>query len=90
MNNKVHESVGGQSTAAKNINLSAIVNSLGANKMFKAESPDELKQKIGEFLSNSELTFLEVKIRPGSRDDLGRPTKTTVENKVSFMKFLEN
>ena len=90
MNNKVHESVGGQSTAAKNINLSKVVNSLGASKMFKAEAPDELNQIIGEFLSNSELTFLEVKIRPGSRDDLGRPTKTPVENKVSFMKFLEN
>jgi len=90
MNNKVHESVGGQSTAAKNINLSKVVNSLGASKMFFAESPNELKQKIGEFLSNSELTFLEVKIQPGSRDNLGRPTKTPVENKVSFMKFLEN
>ncbi len=90
MNNEVHESVGGQSTVAKNINLSSIVNSLGASKMFKAESPNELKQKIGEFLSNSELTFLEVKIQPGSRDNLGRPTKTPVENKVSFMKFLEN
>ena len=90
MNNKVHESVGGQSTAAKNINLSKVVNSLGVSKMFFAESPNELKQKIGEFLSNSELTFLEVKIQPGSRDNLGRPTKTPVENKVSFMKFLEN
>ena len=90
MNNKVHESVGGQSTAAKNINLSKVVNSLETSKMFFAESPSELKQKIGEFLSNSELTFLEVKIQPGSRDDLGRPTKTPVENKVSFMKFLEN
>ena len=90
MNNKVHESVGGQSTAAKNINLSKVVNSLGASKMFFAESPNELKQKIREFLSNSELTFLEVKIQPGSRDDLGRPTKTPVENKVSFMKFIEN
>ncbi|RMZ48771.1 phosphonopyruvate decarboxylase [Candidatus Marinimicrobia bacterium PRS2] len=90
MNNKVHESVGGQSTAAKNINLSKVVNSLETSKIFFAESPNELKQKIREFLSNSELTFLEVKIQPGSRDNLGRPTKTPVENKVSFMKFLEN
>ena len=90
MNNKVHESVGGQSTAAKYIDLSGIVNSLGANKMFKAESPVELKQYIGEFLSCSNSSFLEVKIQSGSRDDLGRPTKTPVENKVSFMKFLEH
>jgi len=90
MNNEVHESVGGQSTAAKYIDLSGIVNSLGASKMFKAESPNELKQKIKEFLFCSEPSFLEVKIQPGSRDDLGRPTINPVENKVSFMKFLEN
>ena len=90
MNNKVHESVGGQSTVAKNINLSAIVESFGVIKMFLAESSSELKQKIKEFLFCSEPSFLEVKIRPGSRDDLGRPTKAPLENKVSFMKFLEN
>ena len=90
MNNKVHESVGGQSTVAKNINLSAIVESFGVIKMFLAKSSLELKQKIKEFLFCSEPSFLEVKIRPGSRDDLGRPTINPVENKVSFMKFIEN
>jgi len=90
MNNEVHESVGGQSTAAKNINLSQIVESFKVNKMFLAESSSELKQKIKEFLFCSEPSFLEVKIRPGSRDDLGRPTINPVENKVSFMKFLED
>ena len=90
MNNEVHESVGGQSTAAKNINLSEIVESFKVNKMFLAESSSELKQKIKEFLFCSEPSFLEVKIRPGSRDDLGRPTINPVENKVSFMKFLED
>ena len=58
--------------------------------MFKAESPNELKRKIGEFLFCSEPSFFEVKVSPGSRDDLGRPTINPVENKVSFMKFLEN
>jgi len=90
MNNEVHESVGGQSTVAKNINLSAIIESFGVIKIFFAESSSELKQKIKEFLFVSEPSFLEVKIRPGSRDDLGRPTINPVENKVSFMKFLED
>ena len=58
--------------------------------MFKAESPNELNQKIAEFISFSESSFLEVKIQPGSRDELGRPTIKPIENKVSFMKFLEN
>ena len=90
MNNEVHESVGGQSTVAKNINLSAIIESFEVIKMFLAESSLDLKQKIKEFLFCSEPSFLEIKIRPGSRYDLGRPTIKPIENKVNFMKFLEN
>jgi len=89
MNNKVHESVGGQDTAAKNIDLSAIVESVGTNKMYNAETPSELKDNIKDFMTNSGPSFLEVKIRPGSRDDLGRPTIKPADNKASFMRFLE-
>ena len=90
MNNEVHESVGGQATAAKEINLSSVIESFGASDIFFAESSLQLKHKVSEFLSSSKPSFLEVKICPGSRDDLGRPTINPVENKVSFMKFLEN
>jgi len=90
MNNEVHESVGGQATAAKEINLSSVIESFGASDIFFAESSSQLKHKVSEFLSSSKPSFLEVKICPGSRDDLGRPTINPVENKVSFMKFLEN
>jgi len=89
MNNGVHESVGGQATAAKNIDLSAIVEAVGASKMFKAESPAELKENIPKFLSCVGPSFLEIKISPGSREDLGRPTIKPVDNKQDFMKFLE-
>ncbi len=33
--------------------------------------------------------FLEVKIRPGARKDLGRPKTSTLHNKEIFMKFLQ-
>jgi len=90
MNNEVHESVGGQATAAKEINLSSIIESFGVNDLFFAESSLELKSKISKFLSSSKSSFLEVKICPGSRDDLGRPTIKPIENKVNFIKFLES
>ena len=90
MNNEVHESVGGQATAAKEINLSSVIESFGVSNMFFAESLSELKHKVPEFLSSLRTSFLEVKICPGSRDDLGRPTINPVENKVSFMKFIED
>ena len=89
MNNEVHESVGGQETAAKNIDLSAIVGAMGPSKMFKAATPAELKEKITDFMKCVGPSFLEVKIRPGSREDLGRPTIKPVNNKENFMGFLE-
>ena len=57
--------------------------------MFKAETPAELKENISKFLSCVGPSFLEIKIRPGSREDLGRPTIKPVDNKQDFMKFLK-
>lgn len=34
--------------------------------------------------------LLEIKVRIDSRDDLGRPTTTPVENKEHFMDFITN
>ena len=89
INNEVHESVGGQETAAKNIDLSYVVKSMGIKNMYKAQSTDELIKRLNHFLSSNGPSFLEVKVRPGSRDDLGRPTITPVENKKNFMAFLD-
>ena len=89
MNNEVHESVGGQKTAAKELDMTAIVNSLGSSKIFKAETASDLDLKFIDFISCPGPSFLEVKIRPGSREDLGRPTINPVDNKENFMKFLE-
>ncbi len=90
MNNEVHESVGGQETSAKKLDLSAIVEAVGSSKMFKAETSDDLESNFNDFISCTGPSFLEVKIRPGSREDLGRPTIKPVDNKENFMKFLEN
>ena len=81
MNNEVHESVGGQETAAKNLDLSAIVEAVGSSKVFKAATPNDLKTNITNFITCSGPSFLEVKIKPGSREDLGRPTVKPVDNK---------
>jgi phosphonopyruvate decarboxylase len=89
MNNEVHESVGGQDTAAKNIDLSAIVGAMGTSKMFKAGTPAKLKANIADFMQCVGPSFLEVKIRPGSREDLGRSTIKPVNNKENFIRFLE-
>jgi phosphonopyruvate decarboxylase len=89
INNEVHESVGGQETAAKDLNLSAIVEALGSSNIFMAETLSELKTSFTDFITCSGPSFLEVKVQPGSRENLGRPTIKPVDNKVEFMSFLE-
>ena len=90
-NNWLNELIDSQ----KNLGIShpILVTSPGNRRRLKLDSQfssDSIFSNIGEFLSCSNSSFLEVKIQSGSRDDLGRPTKTPVENKVSFMKFLEH
>jgi phosphonopyruvate decarboxylase len=89
MNNEVHESVGGQDTAAKDIDLSAIVEAVGASKIFKAETLTDLIIQFPDFITCVGPSFLEVKIQSGSRENLGRPTIKPIDNKENFMKFLE-
>ena len=88
LNNEAHESVGGQETAAKNIDLAKIVDAIGSSKVFCAENLNELNKKISELLYSDGPSFLEVKIQVGSRSDLGRPDIKPVDNKVSFMSFI--
>ena len=89
MNNEVHESVGGQSTAAKKLDMSAIVNALRTSNIFYAETLIELKKNMTNFLTCLGPSFIEVKIQSGSRKNLGRPTITPIDNKENFMRFLE-
>jgi len=89
LNNEVHDSVGGQETAAKNLDLSKVVASIGSSKIFQAENSAELKNRLIDFITCDGPSFLEVKIQPGSRSDLGRPNVKPIENKESFMAFLD-
>ncbi len=89
INNEVHESVGGQSTAAKHVDLSAIVKATGISQIFKANTAIELKSKINVFMECDGPSFIEVKVSPGSRENLGRPTIKPSDNKEKFMKFLK-
>ena len=89
LNNEVHDSVGGQSTAAKDIDISAVVKSMGSSKIFIVETKDVLKEKMKNFMNCTGPSFIEIKIRPGSRKDLGRPTIKPDKNKINFMRFLE-
>ena len=90
INNFVHESVGGQETASKFIEYSNVAKGLGYQNIFSASNENSFNSNIKENLSKKGPNFFQIKTKPGSRDNLGRPDKTPLENKVDFIKSLNN
>ena len=86
LNNGAHDSVGGQPTVARKIDLCGIAKSCGYEIVKKVESIPELEDALSNL--ENKLTFIEVLIKKGARKDLGRPKSTPIENKNAFMKFL--
>jgi len=95
MNNGAHDSVGGQPTVGLKIDIPAIAKACGYEKVYSVETADEL-ENIMKTIANSfkegknVLTFVEVKVSKGARNDLGRPKSTPQENKRALMQFLKD
>lgn len=87
-NNGSHESVGGQPTLAFSINIPDIAKACGYNDSFSVESKEQLLKVLDIFENIQGPVLLEIKVKVSSRDDLGRPTTTPIENKNNFMSFL--
>lgn len=89
INNGAHESVGGQPTLATDINIGQIALGCGYKHSYQAEKLCELTSILENIHTSQGPIMIEVKSAIGSRDDLGRPTTTPVENKNAFMDFLK-
>ena len=88
INNEAHETVGGMQTAASGIDLVKIAEGCGYANTYCVHDMEELQNVLKEAKEKHGLTFVEVKCSIGAREDLGRPTTTTVENKENFMAYL--
>lgn len=86
INNSAHESVGGQPTAANEIDFKMLAESLGYEAYFEADSADGIKNAHQKIISSKGPIFFHIKVKVGSRPDLGRPDSSPEENKVNFMK----
>ena len=85
LNNNSHDSVGGQSTYAKDINFEKLCKSLGFKKFYSIKDNQNLKKNIKNFLSGNSLNFLEVKVTNSKIKNLPRP-KNLINIKNQFMK----
>jgi phosphonopyruvate decarboxylase len=89
VNNGAHESVGGQPTVAFNMDIPALALASGYKKALSVTTTDELIKALKDVSSEACPMLIEVKVRVGSRDDLGRPTVKPIDNKRDFMQNLE-
>ena len=86
LNNGAHDSVGGQPTVAFDLSLVTIANGCGYKITSCVSSENELVSELVRLRNEKGPVFLEVLICRGSRPDLGRPTSSPYDNKISFMK----
>ena len=85
LNNNSHDSVGGQSTYANNINFKQFSKSLGFKNFYCIKDDKNLKKNIKKFLSGNSLNFLEVNVANSKIKNLPRPTDL-IKIKNQFMK----
>ncbi len=86
LNNKSHESVGGQSTNIENVNLKLFSKSVGYKKYFRLSEKSNASERIKSFLKQDGPSFLEVDIKINKdENDLPRP-KNLIDVKNKFLK----
>lgn len=85
LNNRCHESVGGQPTCGLEFNFTALARTCGYRSGWKAEKFVEIKEVWRDFDQSPGPHFLEINIAPGARKDLGRPKNTPRQGRDCFM-----
>jgi phosphonopyruvate decarboxylase len=89
-NNGAHDSVGGQPTAAPLLDLYKVASASGYQAVFSADTQVELASVLQKTKELAGPLFIEIKVRRGARDDLGRPNISPADNKKSIMRYLND
>jgi len=89
-NNSAHDSVGGQPTVGKHIDMQIIASAAGYKWSKTANTENEIISSIKELSKIEGPAFLEIQVKKGFRKDLGRPSISPLNNKEIFMNFIAN
>ena len=89
INNGSHDSVGGQPSVGLKIDFQGIALACNYKKVFVASTEQEIDELFPIFMNQKGPVLFEVKVDKGARVDLGRPSKTPVENKTALIKKLK-
>jgi phosphonopyruvate decarboxylase len=88
LNNGVHDSVGGQPTAGFTTDLAAVARACGYSRAIRVDTLVDLEKTLADLRTVPGPVFLEVRVAPGARADLGRPGRSPRENRDAFMRHL--
>ena len=86
LDNRCHESTGGQATVSPSLDFCGIASACGYPKVACISTPEELADHLTSF--SKELTFLHVNITPGVSGPLPRPQITPLEVAQRLRQFL--
>jgi phosphonopyruvate decarboxylase len=87
-NNGVHDSVGGQPTSIGKVDVAAAARAMGYRYAASTSDLASLPEQIAQLRAHGGPSLLELRVRPGNRPDIGRPTRTPQESKRAFMSAL--
>lgn len=90
LNNGAHDSVGGQPTVAFAVDIPAMAKASGYKKVWSVSAEVDLDAALAELATTEGPALVEIRVKKGSRKDLGRPTMSPRELKVAFSKFVQS
>ncbi len=90
LNNHVHDSVGGQPTANPNLNFAEAAKLCGYPLTLRATDKAQFVERVEEcrHAGGAGPILLEVMVKKGARNDLGRPGNDMITYKNAFMQLL--
>jgi phosphonopyruvate decarboxylase len=87
-NNAAHESVGGQPTPTSRLDFPALARAAGYSRADRVGSLEAIADAVDWLCRDEGPALLEIRIRQGSRPDLGRPRESPGESRRRFAAWL--
>lgn len=88
LNNGAHDSVGGQPTKGNVLRFDKIAAAFGYKHVDLASGGSDLQKKLARLLDLDGSALLEIRCKRGARENLGRPDRSPIQNKIDFMRFI--
>ena len=89
LNNGAHDSVGGQPTVGYSVDFQGIAKASGYSLVMQAITSKEVETQMTKLQKYKGTALLEIVVKKGFRQNLGRPTATPVENKNLLIGFIK-